>query len=61
VASALPREFQKAFTPTERLQFVWIEFAQGVTPPPYFTKVRLILWSKSRGCGVLVTSGSFAE
>jgi multidrug resistance efflux pump len=26
VASALPREFQKAFTPTERLQLVWIEF-----------------------------------
>lgn len=41
VASALPREFQKAFTPTERLQLVWIEFAQGVTPPPYFTKVRI--------------------
>jgi multidrug resistance efflux pump len=41
VASALPREFQKAFTPTERLQLVWIEFQQGVTPPPYFTKVRI--------------------
>jgi len=41
VASALPREFQKAFTPTERLQLVWIEFEQGVTPPPYFTKVRI--------------------
>ena len=26
VASALPREFQKAFTPTERLQLIWIEF-----------------------------------
>src|SRR5215831_5411285 len=41
VASALPREFQKAFTPTERLQLVWIEFKQGVIPPPYFTKVRI--------------------
>jgi len=41
VASALPREFQKAFTPTERLQLVWIEFQQDVTPPPYFTKVRI--------------------
>ncbi|HET9244356.1 MAG TPA: HlyD family efflux transporter periplasmic adaptor subunit [Xanthobacteraceae bacterium] len=41
VASALPREFQKAFTPTERLQLVWIEFKQGIIPPPYFTKVRI--------------------
>jgi multidrug resistance efflux pump len=39
VAAALPREFQKAFTPTERLQLIWIEFDSGVTPPPYFTKV----------------------
>jgi multidrug resistance efflux pump len=39
VASALPREFQKAFTPTERLQLVWIEFDAGGRPPPYFTKV----------------------
>jgi membrane fusion protein, multidrug efflux system len=41
VASALPREFQKAFTPTERLQLIWIEFQNGVIPPPYFTKVRI--------------------
>lgn len=41
VASALPREFQKAFTPTERLQLIWIEFVNGVAPPPYFTKVRI--------------------
>jgi membrane fusion protein, multidrug efflux system len=41
VASALPREFQKAFTPTERLQLIWVEFEKGVTPPPYFTKVRI--------------------
>ena len=39
VASALPREFQKAFAPTERLQLIWIEFDRGVTAPPYFTKV----------------------
>jgi multidrug resistance efflux pump len=39
VASALPREFQKAFTPTERLQLIWIEFDKDVMPPPYFTKV----------------------
>ena len=41
VASALPREFQKAFTPTERLQLIWIEFDKDVTPPPYFTKVTI--------------------
>jgi len=41
VASALPREFQKAFTPTERLLLIWIEFDTGVTPPPYFTKVKI--------------------
>jgi multidrug efflux pump subunit AcrA (membrane-fusion protein) len=41
VASALPREFQKAFSPTERLQLIWIEFEPDVTPPPYFTKVRI--------------------
>jgi membrane fusion protein, multidrug efflux system len=41
VASALPREFQKAFTPTERLQLIWVEFEKDVTPPPYFTKVRI--------------------
>ena len=41
VASALPREFQKAFTPTERLQLIWIEFEKGITPPPYFTKVMI--------------------
>jgi multidrug efflux pump subunit AcrA (membrane-fusion protein) len=41
VASALPREFQKSFTPTERLQLIWIEFKKGVTPPPYFTKVAI--------------------
>ena len=41
VASVLPREFQKAFTPTDRQQLIWIEFDQGVTPPPYFTKVKI--------------------
>jgi hypothetical protein len=34
-AAARPPEFQKAFTPTERLQR--IEFQQGVVLPPYFT------------------------
>jgi biotin carboxyl carrier protein len=41
VAGSLPREFQKSFAPTERQQFVWIEFDKNVTPPPYFTKVRI--------------------
>ena len=41
VASALPREFQKAFAPTDRQQLIWIEFDRGVTPPPYFTKVKI--------------------
>ena len=41
VASVLPRELQKAFAPTDRQQLIWIEFDQGVTPPPYFTKVKI--------------------
>lgn len=41
VAAALPREFQKAFAPTDRRQLIWIEFDSGVTPPPYFTKVKI--------------------
>ncbi len=41
IASALPKEFQKAFTPTERQQWIWVEFDKGVTPPPYFTKVMI--------------------
>ena len=41
VASALPREFQKAFAPTDRRQLIWIEFDSGTTPPPYFTKVKI--------------------
>jgi len=39
VAGALPREFQKSFAPTERQQFIRIEFDEGVVPPPYLTKV----------------------
>jgi multidrug resistance efflux pump len=42
VAGALPREFQKSFAPTERQQFIWIELDKNVTPPPYFTKVRIL-------------------
>jgi len=41
VAGSLPREFQKAFAPTERQQFMWIEFDKGVVPPSYFTKVNI--------------------
>lgn len=39
VAGSLPREFQKSFAPTERQEFIRIEFNKGVEPPPYFTKV----------------------
>ena len=42
VAGALPREFQKSFAPTERQQFIWIELDKNVTPPPYFTKVKIL-------------------
>ena len=41
IASALPKEFQKAFAPTDRQQLIWVEFDNGVTPPPYFTKVMI--------------------
>jgi multidrug resistance efflux pump len=41
IADALPKEFQKAFAPTERQQLMWIEFGPSVTPPPYFTKVTI--------------------
>jgi multidrug resistance efflux pump len=42
VAGALPHEFQKSFAPTERQQFIWIELDKNVTPPPYFTKVKIL-------------------
>jgi len=41
VAAALPREFQRAFTPVERQQVLRVEFLPGETPPPLFTKVQL--------------------
>jgi multidrug resistance efflux pump len=41
IADSLPKEFQKAFSPAERQQLMWIEFDPGVTPPPYFTKVTI--------------------
>jgi multidrug resistance efflux pump len=40
-AAALPREFQRAFTPVERQQVLRVDFAPGETPPPLFTKVQL--------------------
>jgi biotin carboxyl carrier protein len=44
VAGALPREFQKSFAPTGREQFVYIEFdwTRMLTPPAFFTKVRIL-------------------
>jgi multidrug resistance efflux pump len=41
IAAALPREFQRAFTPVERQQVIRVEFAEGETPLPLFTKVKL--------------------
>jgi multidrug resistance efflux pump len=41
IAAALPREFQRAFSPVERQQVIRVEFAEGETPPPLFTKVKL--------------------
>jgi len=41
IAAALPREFQRAFTPVERQQVIRIDFAQGGTQMPLFTKVKL--------------------
>lgn len=40
-AAALPREFQRAFTPVETGQVIRVEFAPGEVPPPLFTKVSL--------------------
>ena len=40
-AAALPREFQRAFTPVERQQVLRVEFSPGETPPLLFTKVQL--------------------
>jgi hypothetical protein len=39
IAGALPKEFQKQLAPVERQQLVRIEFDQGQTLPPYFSKV----------------------
>jgi multidrug resistance efflux pump len=40
-AAALPREFQRAFTPVERQQVIRVEFLPGEDVPPLFTKVTL--------------------
>ena len=58
-AAALPREFQRSFTPVERQQVIRVEFAPDIDLPPLFTKVQLRspsvpqqwiagLWDKSR-------------
>ena len=39
LAAALPREFQRAFTPVETQQVIRVELAPGEVPPPLFTKV----------------------
>lgn len=40
-AAALPREFQRAFTPVDRQQVIRVEFVPGEPVPPLFTKVKL--------------------
>jgi multidrug resistance efflux pump len=40
-AAALPREFQRAFTPVERQQVIRIQFLPGEIVPPLFTKVQV--------------------
>lgn len=41
IAAALPREFQRAFTPVDRQQVLRIELAAGEDPMPLFTKVKI--------------------
>jgi multidrug resistance efflux pump len=41
LAAALPREFQRAFTPVETQQVIRVEFAPGALKQPLFTKVSL--------------------
>ena len=40
-AAALPKEFQRAFTPVERQQVIRVEFSSAEDTPPLFTKVTL--------------------
>jgi multidrug resistance efflux pump len=40
-AAALPREFQRAFTPVDRQQVIRVKFASDAEHPPLFTKVHL--------------------
>jgi multidrug resistance efflux pump len=41
IAVALPREFQRSFTPVDRRQLIRVEFAPGQEPPLLFSKVTL--------------------
>jgi multidrug resistance efflux pump len=41
IAVALPREFQRAFTPVDRRQLIRVEFLPGQEPPLLFSKVTL--------------------
>jgi len=40
-AAALPREFQRAFSPVDRRQVIRVEFLPDEVPPPLFSKVQL--------------------
>ena len=61
-AAALPKEFQRNFSPVDRQQVMRVEFGDGNDAPPLFTKVQLRsafgmphwisdLWSKSSARG----------
>jgi multidrug resistance efflux pump len=41
VATALPREFQRAFAPVDTRQLIRVEFGPGEASPPLYTKVSL--------------------
>ena len=66
-AAALPREFQRAFTPVERQQVIRVEFLSGENLPPLFTKVTLhspnVLssWMKSAASNAFRSSFSSAR
>jgi hypothetical protein len=45
------RRIQRAFTPIERQQVIRIEFAEGETPLPLFTKMRLAIRDRAAALG----------
>jgi multidrug resistance efflux pump len=66
-AAALPKEFQRAFTPVERQQVIRVEFSSAEDTPPLFTKVTLhspnVLpsWIKSASSNAFRSGFSFTR